>query len=377
MSEIVSEAARLLGKLEQEASHLAIDSAQGLPIIRLGLVTTLYFKHGHTLETKRRVEACFARFYEAFRPVLKWQLHKRPRKLGPVGFATCCRQILDSAPEEPFMWSIASGTSDEVATHQLSVMSVAQGQADTDHSCLKMVLPWSFLVQDEGAKQYEAWIRYLCAQVRAEHGYGGLACILPGECRHYLPLEYQLAQQYIGLMVDAGPHIESLRLLHRIKGVAWYTVLGNPFVKRLGGNDLLRGTLSRHSNIVFHAYDGGLIIRAGALPDLCGRAEAPPRAYVAINKLIKPVRLQETGCLHPYLVTGLGFTEESTAQWYARFDAKPPPAVKAGHPCPQTGYWFSNARARSRRFFNKGEIMPAFEHVKAERTQWFWADEGQ
>ncbi|WP_244182743.1 DUF3396 domain-containing protein [Pseudomonas floridensis] len=356
---------------------MAVDSALGMPVVRLGLITTLYFRNGHTPEVKQRVDACFARFYEAFKPVLKWQLYKRMRRLTPSGFAACRRQVVQSAADGQFVWSIASATQAEVAHHSLFVMNTSAGQAATDLSCLKMVLPWSYLTEPEGLKNYETWIRYLSNEVQAEHGFGGLACILPCDGHQYLSWEYRLAQQHVGLMVDPGPHIESLRLLDRIKGVSWYTVLGESFVRRLGSSDRLRAQLSGYSDIVFHAYSAGLMIRAGRVPELGDRGRPAPVSYVAVNKAIKPIRLQDTGNLHPYLAPGLGFTEETTAHWFARFDEKAPQPVEAGRACPRAGYWFSNARARSRRFFNESEIMPTFEHLKGKKTQWFWATEAE
>lgn len=374
MSESVSETIGILGRLNHQAGRMLADAAHCRPAAGLGLMTTLYFKQGHTAQSRQRVEACFAHFYEAFRPVLKWQSYKRLRKLSPSSFSICSRQVLEASSEEPLSWNLSSGRPMEAASHSLTVLATPKNQADTDHSCLKLLLPWSMLLDKGGAKAYENWIKYLCNQTQAEHGYGGLVCVLPGDGQRYLPLEYRLAQEYIGLMVDAGPHMESLRLLDRIKGVSWYTILGNRFVRQLGGSDQLRSLLSGHSDIVFQAYENGLMIRAGVLPELGGKGEAPPSAYMALNKRLKPIRVHDTGCLHPYLVRGIGFTEQSTAQWYARFDEKPLAAVRAGQPCPQTGHWFSSAMARSRRFFNKGEVMPAFEHLKAERTQWFWAE---
>lgn len=374
MPDTFSETVDLMDRLREGADRLAINSGQAVPIVRLGLITTLYFRQGHTLDAKSRIDACFARFHDAFRPFLNWQSYLRVRRLSASSFTRCRRQILQSSADEPLLWSLSSADASQVATHQICVTSTAQGQADTDLCCLKMVLPWTYLAENGGAQRYEDWIRFLCGQVHAEHGYGGLACILPADGHRYLPLEYRLIQDYNGLMVDSGPHIESLRLLNRIKGVSWYTVLGQRFVKQLGGNDWLRGTLSPYSDVTFHSYDGGLMIRAGVLPDLMPATRTPPLAYRAVNKVLKPVRLQDTGCLHPYPVAGPCFTEETTAQWYARFDDKPKPAVNAGQPCPETGNWFSNARARSRRFFTRGEVMPTFAHLKPERTQWFWAD---
>ena len=375
MSELLTGSRRLLDRLDRQARDISVDAPCGVPVVRLGLITTLYFKQGHTPELKKRVEACFVRFYATFKPALKWQLYKRMRRLTPSGFASCRRQILSSPETDRFVWSIASATQAEVATHSLFVMNTSLSQANDDRSCLKMVLPWTCLTEPDGLRRYEDWVRYLSSQVRAEHGFAGLACILPCDGHQYLHWEYRLAQQYSGLMVDPGPHIESLRLLDRIKGVSWYTVLGEVFVRRLGGSDRLRGRLSQHSDVVFHTYEHGLLIRAGSVPQLGSSDEEPATAYAAINRVIRPVRLQDTGNLHPYLAPGLGFTEETTAQWYARFDEKPVPPIEAGHRCPKAGYWFSNAQIGSRRLFCEGEVMPAFEHIRGKRARWFWDEQ--
>lgn len=373
MSEIVSDCVSPLNRLADQAVHLTVDSDEGEPAVRLGLITTLYFKQGHTALTKRRVDDCFVRFRKEFKTELKWLLHKTLRKMTPSGFASSRRQVLASSPDEQFIWSIGSGTPQGIATYRLFVMNTTRALRDIDRSCLKMVLPWSILLEPDGVQRYERWLKYLCDQVHAEHGFGGLAAIFPHEGKRYFPLEYQLARQYIGLMVDPLPHVDSLRLLDHIKGVSWYTVVGERFVKQLGGNDALRQQLSGCADVVFHGYDNGLIIRAGDLPVL-DDADALA-SYVDVNKVLKPIRVQDTGCLHPFPVQGGGFSEASTAQWYARFDEKPKPALNPGDRCTHTGYWFSNAKARSQRLFITGEIMPAFAHLQAQRTHWFWVGE--
>lgn len=371
MLQATPESERSLARLAHQAQSLAINNARGIPIVRLGLITTLYFKNGHTQAVRERLEACFMRFYQAFRSELKCQFFQHRRTLTASGFAACRRRVREIAQDRPLLWSLASSSAEQAATCSLFVMGTTRVQAENDLSCLKMVLPVSCLSEPDGLHTYDGWIRYLCSAVQAEHGFGGLACVLPSEGHRYLPLEYQFARQYNGLMVDPRPHIDSLRLLNHIKGVSWYTVLGQSFVKRLGGSDALRARSSGWSDVLFQAYDGGLLVRAGSVPEL-GDVKLPaPKAYVQVNRLVSPVRLQDTGCLHPYLPTDKGFTEESTARWYARFDDKPVPPVNAGTACPQSGYWFSNARAGSRRRFCEGDIMPGFEGLKPERTQWF------
>lgn len=370
MSEVVADDLSYVNKLARQARELTLNSEDGNPTVRLGLITTLYFKQGHTAYIKQRLEACFVRFREEFKRELKWLLHKTERKLTLSSFGSSRRQVVNSSTDEQFIWSIGSRASQDIALYRMFTMNTTQALEEVDRSCLKMVLPWSILLEPDGVQRYEDWLKYLCDQVQAEHGFGGLAAILPHDGKRYFPLEYQLARQYIGLVVDPIPHIESLRLLDSIKGVAWYTVLGERFVEQLGGNDALREQLSNCDGVVFQPYENGLIIRTGSLPVLDDEARLAD--YFEVNKVLKPIRIKDTGCLHPCPVQGAGFCETSTAQWYARFDEKPKPVLNAGDRCSHTGYWFSNARARSQRLFSKGDIMPAFAQVSAQRTHWFW-----
>ena len=371
MSDQTSDDVSPMTRLTDQATKLTINSLKGEPIVRLGLTVTLFFKHGETAEIKQRVAECFAEFRDAFKVQLKWQFYKTLRKMTASSFANCRRRILASSPDEQFIWSIGSGTLQQVAEHRMFFMNTPLSQSPFDRSCLKMVLPWTMLLEPGGAQRYERWLKFLCDQVSAEHGYGGLACTLPYDGQQHFPQEYVLANQYIGLMVDPLPHVESLRLTDHIKGVNWFTVLGSRFVNRLGGSDTLRRKLSGCSDITFQTYDHGLIIRAGCLPNLGGPGQDAPASYVEVNKAIKPVRMRTTGSLHSYSIPGETFGEIASAAWYARFDDKPPVPLDAGERCTCTGYWSSNATARSRCLFNEGDVMPAFPHMKG-RTRWFW-----
>lgn len=45
------------------------------------------------------------------------------------------------------------------------------------------------------------------------------------------------------------------------------------------------------------------------------------------------------------------------------------PLVPGGEPCPQAGWWFTPAQLDSRRYFEKGEIMPVVKHSSFD-TNW-------
>ncbi|WP_164547852.1 hypothetical protein [Variovorax beijingensis] len=46
------------------------------------------------------------------------------------------------------------------------------------------------------------------------------------------------------------------------------------------------------------------------------------------------------------------------------------PSVPGGEPCPQAGWWFTPAQLDSRRYFDKGEIMPIIKGSSFGDTNW-------
>lgn len=49
-----------------------------------------------------------------------------------------------------------------------------------------------------------------------------------------------------------------------------------------------------------------------------------------------------------------------------------PASTQAGLPCPQSGWWFTPAKADSRAFFNQGEVMPDFPGNDYGTVFWQW-----
>lgn len=369
-----------LEKLQERAPDLEFELPDGTPVVKLGLIATLYFKEGYTSERKQRIVECFERFHEEFKPHLKWQAAKRFNKLTAARFEKQRAFILQSAPNEQLEWHISSANNEkEAGEYSLSSLNSFAAHGDQRRSYIKLELPWSFLVEPDGLERYHQWLAYLCNQVRAEHGYGGLSCILPYDYDSYMPTEYQLAQQYSGLEVDTLAWGFGRRIQEHIKGVNWYTVLGSTYVERLGGEDRVRHSMSGRGDIEVFGYDHGLIIRAGQYPELGAQEDGLPSAYVEVNRVARPVRLQETGSLHTHSPYNDGFTKESTTRWYARFDqdeqASTPSRNAAGLPCPHAGYWFTPAKPHSRRHFEHGELMPRIEDSSWGETFWYWCGE--
>ncbi|OEC34893.1 hypothetical protein A7D27_26655 [Pseudomonas sp. 1D4] len=370
-----------LDTLKQHAPDLEIEDAQGNPVVKLGLIATLYFREGYTAERKQRVIECFERFYEEFRVNLKGNIFEKNRKLTLENFERAKNQALATGENEQIYWCLNSSESLQHASiYCLSFMNTFQVHGEQDRSYIKLILPWTLLTEPEGAQRYKQWLTYLCNQVQAEHGYGGLSSILPNDYENYMPSEYQLAQRYSGLEVDTFAYAMGMELQNHIKGANWYTVLGQSYVERLGGEERLRHALSGHGDIVLLPYEQGLIIRAGDWPELGAQADGLPRAYVAVSNVVKPVRIPNPDQLHSYSPYGNCFDEASTQHWYQRFDLDPtpatPPRTEGGQRCPRAGYWFTPAQTNSLRRFAEGELMPVIEQSSWGHTFWYWSKEG-
>ncbi|QEI06115.1 DUF3396 domain-containing protein [Pigmentiphaga aceris] len=308
-----------LDRLSQHAPDLSFELPDGKPVVKLGLILTLYFKNGYTRDTKERLLACFRRFHEAYRPALNCLIYRRHQKLTDPAFEKACDAILKLGGHEEFSLCLSSAADDtQAADYSLTALNSAEIHGDGLRSFIKMVMPWHMLADLDGRATFLAWAQYLCDQVKAEHGYGGLSSVLPHDYHGYLPAEYQLAQQYSGLEVDSMPHASSIELLDAVKGVNWLTVLGQDFLQRVGGEHAIAQALHDHEDSDVLTYCNGLIVQAGGYPEL-GRDELPA-AYVAVNKVVRPIRIKQPDQLHFDTTGGKSFDQADTTKWYARFD---------------------------------------------------------
>lgn len=310
-----------LENLIATAPNLAFELPNGMPVVKLGVIATIYFKQSYTAEKKLKVMECYRAFYEEFGAHLNGHIQGRYQELTPASFEKTVSRTLQSAANDRYEWQLTSATSlKDAESYSLSTLNSQELHGDSVRSYLKIVLPWDFLQTDAGLERYNAWIAYLCNQVEADHGYGGLSPILPFDYDTYVSTEFALAQQYLGLEVDSAPHSLCLHLIDVIKGVNWQTVLGTSFVERLGGETALRKAFAERSDIHIRNYNAGLIIRAGDYPQLGAQDEEPPAAYVAVNEIVKTLRIAEPEQLQSHSPYGPTFGEDTTAQWFKRFD---------------------------------------------------------
>ncbi len=170
----------------------------------------------------------------------------------------------------------------------------------------------------------------------------------------------------------------------------WYTVLGDLFVERLGGDAALRKALDRE-DIGVERINHCVLVRAGPFPRLGAPEEGLPEPYVFVNKVLRVLRNPRPDGLHFYDPHLPNADSRNARSWQARFDLpnarqipEPPKivpprpgkmrnSVVGGSPCPEAGWWYTHAMQNSRRYFKQGEIMPAIEGNSWGWTLWIWA----
>ena len=362
---------------------------EGLVLVRLGLICTVYFRNGGQRDMGYKVLGCFDRFVEQFGEHLQGQFHSLSgrsftslRKDSIVKARVKLQELIDEGAM--FSWDLQSEKTAEVAAeYHIETLT-----SNIDHdpewlSYLKITLPWQLLEELDGEQRFKDWVRYLCETLDVDQGYAGLACNLPYDYHQFQPYEFQMAQRYSGLMVDPAPHLDKAALEDGIKGVNWLTLLGPRYIEQLGGMAALKQQLQLPDVSVQETDNGRLMVQAGVLPDVGAPEDGHPPAYVAVNRVLKSVRVPHPDQLHTCMDDAEGFTKANTLAWYARFDdvmpavnlPSPAPAgglrCEAGLPCPESGIWWTPAKDSSHQHFKKGDLMPDFPGSSYGSTIWY------
>ncbi|WP_081573402.1 type VI immunity family protein [Chromobacterium violaceum] len=382
---------RQLHRLQQYQDELVWNlGSDDTVVIRPGLTATFFFENASKASVRQKIIECYDYFYELFGSKLKGQkyMENKTRKMTADSYRQCREKVLAvKDPNQSLAWFVSSEpTANYAAEYFISCFTRAELHEGWGHkSYLKIALPHTLLFQDSGLDIFKKLIAFICNAIQPVHGYSGLSPVLPYDFDRYLPNEYELAKRFIGLEVDsmsfsAGAH----ELQNHIKGANWLTILGDHFVQQLGGDAAIRAQLTAWPDITFSRYAGGLIIQAGEYPDLGAPEDGAPVPYVAVSRVVKPVRTTQPGSLHYYLPQQNGFDETDTVSWYERFDSVPLPEAapesasaiegmrcEADKPCPESGYWWTPAMENSRRHFTQGELMPNFPNSKYGSTIWY------
>jgi hypothetical protein len=429
--------AQALARYKEDLSVRLVDSSMGvLP----GVIGTLYFERGSQPPVRRAILECFDRFEALFGEHLKGgkdtDLGKFTKRTT-AGVEKIRRAILET-PSYRTISVIRSSATDQDTAADYNIRTLTAIAAPEDYvssqgwrvpkdqesglSYLKFNVPMDLMTTGDGIGVYEDFLHFVCEKLTVRGGYGGPAPILPYSYHRYMPQEWALAERFSGLEIDSTAHLlvrdyspvsyegnstDEMTAFYPglhpgakvarwgfIKGVNWYTILGELFVDRLGGEAAARKALDR-PDIQVERIGSCLLIRAGEFPRLGAPEEGLPEPYVFVNSVLRVLRDPNPDALHTYIPDLPSADTKNARHWVARFDLPdappipepptivPPPIkreptparlnVPGGSPCPETGWWQTPAKAGSRRYFEAGEIMPVIEGSQWGETYWHWS----
>ena len=354
--------------LERYVHELTWEQApSGRTVVLPGVIGTVFFERGSKPEVRQGLLACFDRFEQMFGEHLKGgkdaDLGKFTKRT-PKGLAKIRSSIIDTPPDEEVSVVRSSATAqDTAAEYEIKTLTdtewardfivpgtsylARKGEDEGMLSYVKFNVPMSLITTPEGLAQYESFLRFICQTLPVRGGYGGLSPILPFSFHRYMPQEWALAQKFSGLEIDSYAFIEknnylmkshedeSLRgadvfypYLHPgakvscygfLKGVNWYTILGEPFVQRLGGEAAMRSALARE-DIGIERVGQCVLVRAGPFPRLGAPEEGLPEPYVFVNRVLRVLRDPQHDALHSYIAETERADPNATLKWLARFD---------------------------------------------------------
>ncbi|PQQ25139.1 hypothetical protein C6H64_20055 [Photorhabdus luminescens] len=362
-------------QLRSQLAAFTFLNGDGLTVSRLGISITLFFKQGYTQAKKQRILACYRRFREEFGTHLRFHTHelKGLKKYSPENIAKVEEGILNQKKNQPSSWDVSDARNlYEAPRYLMHYLDSDEADGDDSSSYLSLVLPWDYLKEQEGMTRFMAWLEFLCEQLEPDSGDCGYCLVLPRDYHDYFPLEYQLAQRYPALQVNSAVHTAKLQYGHSIRSINWITLVSKRFVNRLGGEYWIRQVLRPYRDVVISSYRDGLIIRAGQYPDLTPLPGSVPESYLAINQLIRPIRVipREGHSLHFY---GEGhFDDISTLAWYARYDRGPLQVtpLRGNHPALVSGIWQTDSLPGKQYFFAQGAMSFDVPGTKPGTTLW-------
>ena len=292
----------------------------GRVICCIGLVIGFYFRHRDGEDIRERTVRTFEKYHAAIGDKFVWGADPKtgaPRKVAGTPI-TDLRSRLPRLRAHNELEYIFHGGKRKNDGNPYTVRGVTKPE---DHDRLSYVtysLPFEWVTsQEPGA--FIQLVGGLCDLLAPDYGHAGLG-VIPHVGEHGNSREMKwicgMLARFRGLELELPfSHAFSLHKCNVIKGVNWLTILDQPWIDRLGGEEALRKELG--PGIRWLPFRTGVIIQAGDRP-LFGDVnwQEPMPAYEQVARALKPIRATNIGALaSPY-----GFDEERTSKWLARFD---------------------------------------------------------
>ena len=329
-------------------------------VMKLSLGVTLYFYKGHTLKVREQMPKIVKAYYDLYGKHITGGYIMKTEESVPKQRAFNQKLIeksLDSKiwndVTEVIMLNWSTELLEDCSGYCFDIY-VNNPLFDEDLSCIHASILYSHINELEGFKKF---IELICSLIPLHSGYAGFFLELPEQNWAYMYHQTNAAHRFYGCEVDEfilvkgtllepiseaaiaiaeqalADGLNPLQFANGIKGINWLTILGQPFVERMGGIDELQNKTTPYG-LSIKTIGENTIIQAGELPDLCDAEDLPMNPYyVAVNHILEPIRKDSIGSLHTGDMFGRPVMGDAASdQWLHRFDQYPMPDMTPHQP---------------------------------------------
>jgi hypothetical protein len=313
----------ILNEQEQDLSNiLCVKDQDGRVRVMIGLLVTVFFDNQLTRKVREAVAEVAEDYIERVRKHLRWAVPPKATREYPIAseHVKFPRDWLPNLPDgENWSFDFHGGdTTKEASAFHICGFG-SKPYDDGGLGFLHVSFPLLWFTEDRDT--FPDYVLKLCQRVRPLSGYAGIGILEShdGYARdEYQPVVREFAERFPGLEIESrAGHTNHLRT--GIKGVNWLTILGDRWLKEMGGIDHLRIHLDE--SFGFYPYDGGLIIQAGPKPQIGDvQANRWPQHYVTLAKVLKRIQVKNH---YPFHFGGPGrMNHQASLAWLFRFDGK-------------------------------------------------------
>ena len=316
----------IFSALQHYADKPLVYFSDGDPAARLGLTMSFYFGAPGTLERRRALVQCIKQYLHQAEGMLRIYAVKHDRRYRKLTSGETPDPALLDAMIDPTktLEFEASGAEREGISHYWSIGALAENvERSTYLGYLTLTYPLS--IMQAGGWTLQTFIQQFvsfCDVLQVQHAYGDLGLVLPfdaGGTSAAHKVIGTIARNCPGLDVD-DPTGVSNHCEEGIKSVNFLTAVSDRLLVKAGGAEAVAAQAG--AGVTLYRYPAGAVFRAGPAPEVGYDPRAhegkPPEHYVALGRVLKPIRA-------PYRDTLIydplgGDNKAFTQRWLARFD---------------------------------------------------------
>lgn len=305
----------LLQQIKEAERELLMLDKEDRVLSQLSLTIQLYYLNGGNDEGKQKVLNIIDKFRNRY-PIKShfYSNSNRFLKFTEKSYQSAYNKAVTT---NAFEWYLCSGEDGSTADKYALGVFTARDNYGVSH--LHLNFPISLAYEEDGRKEYNAWIEELLTQFEVFHGYAGLSIQLPYDRHPYQFYEYGVTRQYWGVTPD-GPSFFTLDWETSTRSINWYTFIGKNLKDKFINQPFYETTLKNAPDLELTEINGCMVIKAGDLPRLGNKSKPLPLSYVVVNQLCKAVRTNiPTDAMHT-AYRGPRYSLSQVYYWIRRWD---------------------------------------------------------